>query len=191
LKALTGGCSCGEIRYRLTNKPLVVHACHCRDCQRITGGAFVINIWIERQYVEASGTKPKSYLTAGGSGKEHEAFFCGKCGTYVWSRYAIAPGDPLFVRAGTLDDPKAVKPDIHLFTRYKVLWLTLPEGIPAFRSAYNIAKVWPAASLERLRQNVAAQASATKGRALRTASQRIRASPKNRSGHNSQSSVDN
>lgn len=178
MKTLTGGCSCGEIRYQLTNRPLVVHACHCRDCQRITGSAFVINLWIERQYVEASGTKPESYLTAGGSGKEHEAFFCGKCGTYIWSRYNIAPGDALFVRAGTLDNPKAVKPDIHLFTRHKLPWLTLPEGVPAFRSAYKIAKVWPEASKERLRQSIATQASTPKGPARRGTSQETRAGAK-------------
>ncbi len=39
---LEGGCSCGAIRYKLTNTPLIVHACHCRDCQRVTGSAFVI-----------------------------------------------------------------------------------------------------------------------------------------------------
>ena len=189
MKALTGGCSCGEIRYRLTNKPLVVHVCHCLDCKKITGSAFVINIWIEREYVEVSSTKPKSYLTAGGSGKEHEAFFCGKCGTYVWSRYAIAPGDALFVRAGTLDNPKVVKPDIHLFTRHKLPWVTLPEGVPAFRSAYRIAKVWPEASKERLRKNVA-QASMIKGRARPGASRGTHAAGKNESESNSQSCSD-
>jgi hypothetical protein len=151
----TGGCSCGRIRYRLTNTPLVVHACHCRNCQRITGGAFVINIWIEKEYFKTSGAKPRSYKTKGGSGKAHEAFFCGTCGTYIWSCYAIAPGDAVFVRAGTLDKPGVVKPDIHLFARTKLPWLTLPEGIPAFRSGYNISRVWPQASLERLRVNVA------------------------------------
>jgi hypothetical protein len=130
----------------------------------------VINLWIEEQYVETSGAKPKSYLTAGGSGKEHQAFFCGKCGTYVWSRYAIAPGDPLFVRAGTLDNPKAVTPDIHLFTRTKLPWLTLPEGVQSFKSGYNIDKVWPAARKERLRKGLTAQASTLKGRAARTIS---------------------
>jgi hypothetical protein len=150
----TGGCSSGKIRYRLTNNPLVVHACHCRDCQRITGGAFVINIWIEREYFETSGAKPKSHKTAGGTGKTHEAFFCGNCDTYLWSRYAISPGDAVFVRAGTLDKPDSVKPDIHLFTRTKVPWLTLPERVPAFRTAYKIPDVWPAASLARLQANV-------------------------------------
>ena len=51
---LEGGCSCGAIRYKLTNSPLIVHACHCRDCQRVTGSGFVINIWIEKKFVEAS-----------------------------------------------------------------------------------------------------------------------------------------
>jgi hypothetical protein len=53
--SLEGGCSCGAIRYELTNTPLIVHACHCRDCQRITGSGFVINIWIEKRFVEVSG----------------------------------------------------------------------------------------------------------------------------------------
>jgi hypothetical protein len=66
---LEGGCSCGAIRYKLTNSPLIVHACHCRDCQRITGGPHVINIWIERKFVEATGAQSKSFMLKGGSGK--------------------------------------------------------------------------------------------------------------------------
>ena len=104
--ALAGGCSCGAIRYKLTNSPSFVHACHCRDCQRITGGPFAINIWIERKFVDSAGAEPKSFVLKGGSGERHEVFFCGKCGTYVWSRYSIVPNDCLFVRAGTLDNPK-------------------------------------------------------------------------------------
>ena len=44
---LEGGCACRTVRYKLTASPLIVHACHCRDCQRLTGGPFVINVWIE------------------------------------------------------------------------------------------------------------------------------------------------
>lgn len=147
---LAGGCTCGIIRYELTNSSLIVHACHCRDCQRITGGPHVINIWIESKFVERSGAEPKSFVTKGGSGKRHEVFFCSECGTYVWSRYGIAPGDCLFVRAGTLDNPEAVTPDVHIFTRSKLPWVRLPEGVRVFESAYQIDKVWPAASKERL-----------------------------------------
>ena len=44
---LEGGCACGRVRYRLNAPPMFVHCCHCRDCQRQTGSAFVINALIE------------------------------------------------------------------------------------------------------------------------------------------------
>ncbi len=150
---LRGRCACGAIRYELTASPLIVHACHCRDCQRVTGSAFVINIWIERKFVVRTGAAPASCRLRGGSGAPHEVFFCGACATSLWSRYHRAPGDALFVRAGTLDQPDAVRPDVHIFTRSKVPWLELPAGVPAFKSIYKIEKVWSAESRERLRRN--------------------------------------
>src|SRR5579872_3485880 len=150
---LAGGCACGAIRYKLAEPPLVVHACHCRDCQRITGSAFVINLWIERKFVESSLT-PKSFRLTAGSGKPVDVFFCDKCGTYLWSVYHAAPGDCLFVRAGTLDQPEQVKPDVHIFTRSKLSWLQLPEDALAFKTFYNLDEIWPAQSKERLRRNM-------------------------------------
>jgi len=154
---LAGGCTCGAIRYALTASPLIVHACHCIDCQRITGSAFVINVWIERQFVEVGRAAPKSFRWAGGTGKHHDLFFCDRCGTYLWSRYELAPGDALFVRAGTLDAPDAVRPDVHIFTRSKVPWLSLPAHARTFKDAYKIEDVWTAESLERLRRSVSAR----------------------------------
>jgi hypothetical protein len=150
---LMGGCACGAIRYKLTERPLIVHACHCRDCQRITGSAFVINVWIERKFVEAS-LAPTSFRLTAGTGKPHDVSFCDKCGTYVWSFYHAAPGNALFVRAGALDEPEKVKPDVHIFTRSKLPWLQLPADVPAFEAFYKIDEVWPAESKERLKQNI-------------------------------------
>lgn len=154
---LTGGCSCGAIRYKLIERPLIVHACHCRDCQRVTGGAFVINLWIETKFVESGPVAPKSFRLSGGTGKPHDVFFCDACGTYLWSRYHIVPSDCLFVRAGTLDEPDSVSPDVHIFTRSKVPWLELPKNALAFEASYKLADVWPAESLERLRGNALPQ----------------------------------
>ena len=146
-----GGCACGAIRYELTATPLIVHTCHCRDCQRLTGSAFVINIWIERKFVEARGPAPRSFRLSGGSGSDHDVFFCGTCGTTLWSRYHVAAGDCLFVRAGTLDDPSAVTPDVHIFTRTKLPWVRLPEGARAFDTIYQVAdQVWSPESRARL-----------------------------------------
>ena len=156
---LEGRCACQAIRYKLMESPLIVHACHCRDCQLITGSAFVINMWIESKFVEPRGDQPKSFMLKGGTGNNHEVFFCGRCGTYVWSRYYGALGDALFVRAGTLDKAEAVTPDVHIFTRSKQPWVRLPDGARAFDTFYDIGKEWSGESLAR-RKTMLAEARA-------------------------------
>jgi hypothetical protein len=149
---MEGRCACGAVRYRLRDTPLIVHACHCLDCQRLTGSAFVINLWIERELVELRGAAPQSFRLAGGSGRVHDVFFCSACGTTVWSRYAGA-GDSLFVRGGTLERPAEIEPDVHIYTRSKLPWIELPRAARAFRSYYRMASVWSAASRARLERN--------------------------------------
>lgn len=154
--SLNGGCACGAVRYTLTAAPMIVHACHCRNCQRLSGSAFVINLWIERKFVETSAAEPVAHrVAAGGSGKPHDVFHCPNCGTALWSKYHAAPGDTVLLRGGTLDDPGAVTPDVHIFTRSKVPWLELPEGARSFDAFYKIGEVWPPASLERWQRVVA------------------------------------
>jgi hypothetical protein len=148
-----GGCCCGAVRYALTAEPMIVHACHCRDCQRVTGSAFVLNLWIEARCVQARGERPRTFLARGGSGKNHEIAFCGHCGTTLWSEYRIVPGRCLFVRAGTLDDPSGVVPDVHIFTRSKLPWVQLPERARAFDTVYEREELWSPESLRRLRAN--------------------------------------
>ena len=48
---MNGRCTCAAIRYRLTSRPLIVHACHCRWCQRETGTSFAQNALIEADRV--------------------------------------------------------------------------------------------------------------------------------------------
>jgi hypothetical protein len=153
----TGSCSCGAIRYALGEAPMVVHACHCRDCQRLTGSAFVINLWIEERCVERSGPEPRVFQTKGGTGAIHEVFSCPTCATQLWSRYH-GSGATLFVRGGTLDEPDSVTPDIHIFTRSKLPWVALPPGAKHFEAFYPIQKVWPAESYARLRAAMAPKA---------------------------------
>ena len=143
-----GGCSCGAIRYRLTSDPLFVHCCHCLNCQRQTGSAFAINLLIEADRVELLAGEPEPVpVPRGGSGKQR-IFRCPACQIAVFSTYTRAT--VRFVRAGTLDDPSTVEPDVHIYTRSKMPWVELPESVPAFRAYYDTEKLWPAASLQRL-----------------------------------------
>jgi len=139
--APAGGCACGAVRYRLLAPPLIVHACHCRDCQRLSGGAFAINILIEREQVDVAEPPSAQCSLQTPTGNGQDVSFCATCGTTVWSRYRVAPGHLLFVRAGTLDDPAQVAPDVHIFVRSKLPWLELPPGACPFDELYETEKV--------------------------------------------------
>ena len=150
-----GGCSCGEIRYRLTSDPLFTHCCHCLNCQRQTGSAFVINVLIETDRVELLAGEPQPVDVPRGGGKKQRIFRCPICQVAVFSRYTRA--GIRFVRAGTLDDPSSVSPDVHIYTRSKLSWVALPDAVPAFATYYDTNKLWPAASLERLQALMASK----------------------------------
>jgi hypothetical protein len=142
-----GGCSCGEVRYRLTSEPLFTHCCHCLNCQRQTGSAFVINALIEADRVELLAGEPQRVDVPRDRGKQ-KVWRCPTCRIALYSQYTSPR--LRFVRAGTLDDPGSVSPDVHIFTKSKVPWVVLPDSVPAFDVYYDTKKLWPPASLERL-----------------------------------------
>jgi hypothetical protein len=84
------------------------------------------------------------------NGRPHEIYRCPVCQTALWSDYGGRPA-LRFVRVGTLDDPTALAPDVHIFTRSKLPWVRLPEGVPAFDVYYDMKALWPAAILARRR----------------------------------------
>jgi hypothetical protein len=145
---LVGGCSCGAVRYRLLSAPMFVHCCHCRNCQRQTGSAFVLNALIETARVSTLSGDTHALPMQTDSGRPHHVHRCSKCETAVWSVYGGAE-QLRFVRVGTLDDPTALAPDVHIYTRSKQPWVTLPAGVPAFEAYYDSSKLWPAESLAR------------------------------------------
>ena len=150
MAALEGGCACGAVRYRLTSGPMVVHCCHCRDCQRQTGGAFVVNALIETDRIEMLSGEPVAISMPTESGRPHDIYRCAACATAVWSDYGRRPA-LRFVRATTLDDPEALPPDVHIFTRSKLSWVGLPPEVSAFEIYYDMAKLWRPESLARRR----------------------------------------
>jgi hypothetical protein len=150
-----GGCACGTVRYRLTSEPLFVHCCHCLNCQRQTGSAFVINVLIETDRVEIVSGEPLPVDVPRSGGKKQKVWRCPDCQVAVFSKYTTPR--IRFVRAGTLDDPAGVEPDVHIFTRSKLPWVQLPDGVPAFDVYYETQKLWPAESLARLAEVISAK----------------------------------
>ena len=143
-----GGCACGALRYRLASEPMFIHCCHCLNCQRQTGSAFVINLLIEADRVQVLTGTAQHVDVPRDDGSVQRISRCTHCQVAVFSEYG--PREVRFVRGGTLDDPTAITPDVHIYTRSKVGWVTLPEGTPAFEVYYDAKKLWPAQSLRRL-----------------------------------------
>ena len=146
---LEGGCTCKAIRYRMMTRPMFVHCCHCRWCQRETGTSFALNALIEADRVVVLAGAPEMVNTPSNSGKGQKIWRCPTCWIALWSNYAGAGAAVHFVRVGTLDRPDVLPPDIHIFTASKQRWVVLPEGMPAVAEYYDASHYWPPESLAR------------------------------------------
>jgi hypothetical protein len=151
---LHGGCTCRAVRYRVATSPLFVHCCHCRWCQRETGSAFALNALIESNRVSLVGGEIEIVDTPSNSGRGQKIARCPVCRVAVWSNYAGAGDRFRFVRVGTLDEPDALPPDIHIFTSTKQPWVLLPATMPAVAEYYDRNEFWPRESLERRDANL-------------------------------------
>ena len=138
---LTGGCACGAVPYRLTTGPMFVNCCHCADCQRQVGSAFVINAIIETDRIELASGALAPWRMPTDSGRPHDVYRCTGCQTTLWSDYGGRP-NMRFVRATTLDDRGALQPDAHIFTRSKLAWVMIPDDQPAFEIFYDLETQW-------------------------------------------------
>ncbi|ANY19965.1 Glutathione-dependent formaldehyde-activating enzyme [Tsuneonella dongtanensis] len=132
-----GGCDCGKVRYRLTDDPMVVHCCHCRWCQRGSGSAFALNAVIETERLEVLAGEPERTDNPSASGKGQPIFRCPDCRIALWSHYGGVGDRGAFVRVGTLDDPDAFPPNVHIFTGSKQPWVVIPEGAEAYEVFYS------------------------------------------------------
>ena len=147
-----GGCDCRAVRYRVATRPLFVHCCHCRWCQRESGASFALNAMIEADRVTSLGVDPEVVDTPSESGDGQHIARCPKCRVAVWSHYSGSGPAVRFIRVGSLDNPDLLPPDIHIFTASKQPWVQLPAGTPAVPEYYAREQFWPKESLERREQ---------------------------------------
>ena len=149
--AVKGRCACGAVRYRLASEPMFVHCCHCQDCQRETGSAFVLNALIETDRVERHfGDTVEGVAVPTESSRPHVIHRCPACKVALWSHYGGVQRLSPSCAWGTLDKPADLPPNVHIYTRSKLPWIALPADVPAFEAYYDPARSsWPAESLER------------------------------------------
>jgi hypothetical protein len=133
----------------MDTKPLFVHCCHCKWCQRESGAAFALNAMIESDRVVNVGAEPEVIDTPSDSGQGQRIARCPACKVAIWSHYAGAGPIIKFVRVGTLDNPDICPPDIHIFAQSKQPWVNLEGGAPVVDEYYDRDEHWPPESLKR------------------------------------------
>lgn len=127
---ISGGCACGAIRYRTDAEPMVMLNCHCRDCQRATGGAYAAILVVPKASVTVEGA-PKFHTVTGDSGSAVERGFCDRCGSPLAITLARMP-EIYGVFAGSLDDPARYQPKVELFTGSAQPWCAMLDGTKKF-----------------------------------------------------------
>ena len=119
--SLTGGCACGRIRYKCSEKPLVHLLCHCRDCQRASGSAYAAVVIVPCDRVSFSGPEPKYHEVKAESGRTMRRGFCSECGSPLSIRRPETPHIE-FLHASSLDDPSLFKPSCELWVSHAFPW---------------------------------------------------------------------
>ncbi|MEJ2021243.1 MAG: GFA family protein [Maritimibacter sp.] len=125
-----GGCACGEIRFEVTEDFLGSGACHCTDCQKLSGGGANYVALAQKGSVKLLQGEPKRFQKPGASGGIVARAFCPSCGTPLWSEPAHEPFIP--VKVGALDDSSDLAPQMDIYVSSAPAWHSLTEGAPHF-----------------------------------------------------------
>ena len=124
---LTGGCSCGAIRYEVASFPLLLYTCNCTDCQTASGSAFALKMPVAAKDFRIVKDEPKGWHHVSPSGAEVTSWFCEVCGARLYGSRKSRP-ETMNLRAGTLDDTGWLVPAGHMFVRSAQGWVECAEG---------------------------------------------------------------
>ena len=130
---ITGGCACGAIRYECTAKPLAMFQCHCRDCQRATGGACASIVLLPANALRFTSGTPRYHFTKSVTGTDRKRGFCAECGSRLTGA-ENREGTTGFVgvTAASLDDPSWFLPSFHIFVSDAQPWDRMDPGVPKY-----------------------------------------------------------
>ena len=124
----TGGCLCTAITYEFPNDPEAYGLCHCLNCQKQAGTAFSTLAPVPKAEFELTG-EPKLYVDGDtSSGDSVERYFCGNCGSPIYSALPSQP-DVIYLKTGTMDDTSGFRPMFSVWCSTKQGWFQLPEGL--------------------------------------------------------------
>lgn len=117
---VNGNCHCGKINIQAKVRKSEVRACHCTDCQKMSGAPVRAVAIAPTEEIKITG-KPKEYIKKADSGNKRIQAFCPDCGTQL---FATDMERKLFnLRTGFLEQRNELKPETHVFTSSGLNWM--------------------------------------------------------------------
>lgn len=129
----TGSCLCGGVSFRIASELEPIQVCHCTQCRKAQGGPLATNIPVAAVAFDLASGKDllKSYESSPGK----QRFFCGRCGSPIYSRRASL-SSVIRVRAGLINEPLQVRPAWHAYTASKCNWWPIEDGLEQYPEGY-------------------------------------------------------
>jgi len=124
---ISGGCLCGAVRYTVSAPVTGLRVCHCTHCQKSSGTGSSVNAVIAGKDFRLTQGAPKCYAARADSGRTLLRFFCGDCGSPIYSQREASP-ERIVVRAGTFDDSSAMTIAAHIWTKSARPWSHIEPG---------------------------------------------------------------
>lgn len=139
-----GSCLCGQIKFQLTAEPLTFYACHCTDCQRRSGGALFLSMWVYRESLELLEGTPLLVSSVASDSRERKNKVCPACEVRLWSEPVNRPKLAI-LRPGSLQLAKAFTPIAHQFVRSALPWFVFPDGVACYETSPDpteLVRLW-------------------------------------------------
>jgi hypothetical protein len=139
-----GHCLCGRIRFQLTAEPLTFYACHCTDCQRRSGGALLLSMWVHRESLEVLEGTPLLVSSIANDSRERKNQVCPACQTRLWSEPVNRPKLAI-LRPGALQQAGAFTPIAHQFVRSALPWFVFPSDVARYEASAEpteLVRLW-------------------------------------------------
>jgi hypothetical protein len=125
---VTGSCLCGAIRFTLNAPVTDLRACHCVSCQKASGAGGSVNVVVPSSAFQITQGTPKRYDAKADSGRTLHRYFCGDCGSPIYSQRATEHNNLVVVRAGLIDDKSGMRIKANIWTRRAAPWSHIDAG---------------------------------------------------------------
>lgn len=127
-----GQCQCGTVAYQVTGVAATLFTCHCTECQRQSGSAFGMALWVKNPSIELFSGQLKEWIRTMPSGRKMSCQFCSDCGTRVFHT-TVGQTEMLSIKPGTLRDTSTLKPVGHIWVNSKQKWFEIDDDTLQYR----------------------------------------------------------